>query len=78
MTYGKLERANELADEIDHMGEIQQLFCTHFDYNNPLDHIHLTRASIPLNADIPADICEEIIALIQKKKDKLTEEFNAL
>lgn len=80
MTYEKLEIANELMQEIERMNTIQQLFCTqsNIDYAPPLDYVRLVREKVSLGANIPADICEEISALIQKKKEELIEEFNAL
>ena len=80
MTYEKLERANELMQEIDRLTTIQQLFCTQSDVDHApsFDYVPLARTDITFDALIPADICDEIIALVQKKKDDLIEEFNAL
>lgn len=80
MTYEKLERANELAEEMSNLLEIQQMMSPRDECGQlTCDQISMCRHrynAIPIA--IPADICDKIVALISDEREKLRKEFEAL
>ena len=79
MTYEKLERANELADTLDELLRIQNVFCTHarIQGDNELDFVTISREHYGA-VNIPSDMCDKIISLIGKERAKIQKEFDEL
>lgn len=79
MTYEKLERANELADTLDELSMIQSIFCTHArtQGDDELNFVTIARECYGA-VNIPSDICNKIISLIEKERVKIQKEFDEL
>ena len=79
MTYEKLERANELADTLEDLSRIQGIFCTHArtQGDDELDFVTIARERYGV-VNIPSDICNKIISLVEIERAKIQEEFDEL
>lgn len=79
MTYEKLERANELADTLDELSRIQSIFCTHArpQGDGELDFVTIAREYYGA-VNIPSDMCNKIISLVEKERAKIQKEFDEL
>ena len=79
MTYEKLERANELADTLDDLSRIQNVFCTHarIQGDDELDFVAISRERYG-TVNIPSDMCNKIISLVEKERAKIQKEFDEL
>lgn len=80
MTYEKLERANELAEKMNNLLDIQNIMNPNNEYDHDrYDFIEILRKNYGNNTIcIPADICDKIVALIGDEREKLRKEFEAL
>lgn len=79
MTYEKLERANELADTLDELLRIQNIFCAHarMPSDEELDFVTISRERFGA-VTVPSYLCDKIMSLIGQERAKIQKEFDEL